>query len=420
MTPNINISSISCTLLNSLPPTNPVDSSQTVIGTSADLLFALLHAYLQTLGFRLNPATENTSNNLPPTWNATPESYSLKYSHERSSLSFVLKGVVLADKLLVHCVAVEDGSIYSLEYSLQSTFKDPKTSFPLQITIPSSALVSNNDAGTATEPILTADENPLLPLFKDGVNGVEGVLYQFKTAVVDKVAPNLNKEGYEAAPSSSTNAVAAGSGGDRLRDYGRGQGSDGDGGWVGGIPDPEARGGGGGGYGGYPGIRPGFGTGDIDLDPFGAAPGVIPPRGGFGGMHPGGGMYVGPDHPMFGGGGSGGSGGFGGGIYGGPGAILPPGAVPPNARFDPIGSFGGPPMGPGGTMRGGFGGGVGGIGNPFGDGGYGGGFPVGGGGVGRGGFGGRGRGRGGGPGGFRMGPDNDDMPPPGFGDDMYS
>lgn len=85
---------------------------------------------------------------------------------------------------------------------------------------------------------------------------------------------------------------------------------------------------------------------------------------------------VGPDHPMFGGGGVGGPR-----IPSGGGQFLPPGAVPPGARFDPIGPFGGPsPYRP-------F------AGRP----------PAG-----------RGGGRGGGP--FSGEPDNDELPPPGYTD----
>lgn len=57
-------------------------------------------------------------------------------------------------------------------------------------------------------------------------------------------------------------------------------------------------------------------------------------------MHPGGGMTVGPDHPMFGG-------------HGGinpsnpamPQHRFPPGSIPPGARFDPVSPFG-PQSGP--------------------------------------------------------------------------
>ncbi|KAJ2747844.1 hypothetical protein GGI20_000139 [Coemansia sp. BCRC 34301] len=55
------------------------------------------------------------------------------------------------------------------------------------------------------------------------------------------------------------------------------------------------------------------------------------------GVSEGGGMVVGPGHPMFRQGGDNDSGRPG--VFGGPQA-LPPGAVPPGARFDPIGPFG--------------------------------------------------------------------------------
>jgi len=57
-------------------------------------------------------------------------------------------------------------------------------------------------------------------------------------------------------------------------------------------------------------------------------------------------MIVGPNHPIFGQRAP-----RGGGIYGGP-QPLPRGSVPPGARFDPIGPFGGPNQG---QLRGGIG-----------------------------------------------------------------
>ncbi|KAJ3349364.1 hypothetical protein HDU83_000592 [Entophlyctis luteolus] len=347
------------------------------VPSRADLTVALLHALLVVLGFRISPDTltqssqhsqlENDGGRLPDGWNTVPETYSLAYRHERSALAFVVKAVVMADRLLVHCTATEDGSIYSATFILSEIFaRDAQ--FPVMLTPPPSA----------ADGVVTEDENPLLPLFAAGANGVENVLHVFKTTVVDRVAPNLNKEGYE--PVRTAGGVSSTSRENdgvrpvppRISPVFRG------------APAPQPIGG-------------NFGIGDVDLDPFAAAPGIIPPR--FG-MHPGGGMVVGPDHPIFSGGRDGGA------FYGGPGgAVLPPGAVPPNARFDPIGPFGPRPPAAGSGFRGG-GGGFGGIGNPFGDGGYGGhGFPRGSGGRG-------GRGQSG-----RFG---DDMPPPGFdNDDMY-
>jgi len=127
----------------------------------------------------------------------------------------------------------------------------------------------------------------------------------------------------------------------------------------------------------YGGIEPStinpFNVGRDDLDPLGSNPLIGPPR--FGGdigrgiPSRGGGMLVGPDHPMFGQRGPS----RGDEIFGGP-QNLPRGAVPPGARFDPIGPFGPQPLPRPGQPRG-----------------RGRNFPSG-------------------------GPDNDELPPPGYND----
>lgn len=94
-------------------------------------------------------------------------------------------------------------------------------------------------------------------------------------------------------------------------------------------------------------------VGDVDLNPLAAAPGVNPFSGRsdlYGGMHPGGGMFVGPEHPMF-------TGGIGGPRLGGPGYPNRPtmGSVPPGARFDPVMPFGPGSTSPFGSVRPGIG-----------------------------------------------------------------
>lgn len=110
-------------------------------------------------------------------------------------------------------------------------------------------------------------------------------------------------------------------------------------------------------------------VGRQDLDPI---PNPFAPAPLFGPIQPGGGMYVGPDHPMFAGRGGGQRRRDQAGPWGGDG-YLPSLGAPPGARFDPVGPFG------------------------------------------RGGFPGTGRGRGGPPGPFGGDPDNDEFFPPGPG-----
>jgi hypothetical protein len=45
---------------------------------------------------------------LPPQWNDHgPHAYTFQYTHPQSSLTFMLKGVTLADKFIVHGLAIE-------------------------------------------------------------------------------------------------------------------------------------------------------------------------------------------------------------------------------------------------------------------------------------------------------------------------
>ena len=84
------------------------------------------------------------------------------------------------------------------------------------------------------------------------------------------------------------------------------------------------------------GNYPNTGVGSYDLDPFAGSRGFVGTGGG--GMPYGGGMIVGPDHPMFNNPGSSMPG------MGRGGLRFPTGAVPPGARFDPVNPF--DPMGP--------------------------------------------------------------------------
>ncbi|KAJ1539683.1 hypothetical protein HK405_012566, partial [Cladochytrium tenue] len=363
----------------------------------ADLLVAVLHAYLTLLGFRLRglgeddsvaiaavapPAASSSASSaaqdagttplaqqadvLPSGWNASGDAFSLRYTHEQSTFTFLFKAVKVAKKLLLHCLAIQEGKVYSLEIDMDG-FVAPSATFPI-----TNDKISVDDASGQVEGL----EDVFASTEK-----LDEFLYLARSQLIDRVMPSINKPGYEPAPviSGSSSAPRAERApppsrepyaDDPLRDNRRGPPGFG----GGGFPAPY-----------YPGSSP-FGVGDVDLDPFAAAPGLVPPRGGFGrgGMHPGGGMFVGPDHPIFGGGGVGP---FGGGSGGAP-PFLPPGSVPPGARFDPIGPLGGGGVPfPGGPGRGGRPG----RGGP--------GFP--------------------GGGGYRAGPDNDELQPPGW-EDMFS
>ncbi|KAF9899264.1 hypothetical protein BX616_003131 [Lobosporangium transversale] len=383
----------------------------TILSSPYEGLAALSHALMTAVGFRLVGLGEDDTlepsrksiedlskaNELPERWNTSKESYSFRYTHSNSQLTYLIKCMRLAGKLVIHGTTIETNKICSLELDVKD-FTSPSY-FPYT---------------TATD----LSRDPLWNAFlsRSRTNDLIG---QFKIKMIQQLIPGLSKPGYqEEQPATNTNTntdTSTSSRGDSSGNSSSTPTSGGPAGYGpgiyrddpstfpgigGGVPlpgrpgfvprppifgdpfsaeDPDSMGFGGG-LGGFGGGRHNpFEIGRSDLDPFAGRHG----GGGFGG----GGMVVGPNHPMFGRPAPGPSSGSG--IYGGP-QPLPRGSVPPGARFDPIG-----PFGPGGGIGGPPGAGTAHRGPGF------------------------GRGRGAGPGSSFLGePDNDDAPPPGY-MDMY-
>ncbi|KAF9283640.1 hypothetical protein BGZ88_010380 [Linnemannia elongata] len=391
-------------------------ATTTLLKSEYEALAALSHAIMTAVGFRLIGLGEEDSveadrrniddlsraNVLPERWNSSTESYSFRYTHSQSQLTYVIKCMRMAGKFVIHGTTFETNQICSLDIQVKD-FTSPSY-FPFT---------------TRTD----VDKDPLWNGFisRSRINDFIG---QFKVKIVQQLIPGLSKPGYQEDRAAST-TTTTGEGGDRLRDPASTGSSTGGGRGRDYYPDDPSS------FPGHPG-RPGFiprppifgdpfsadepdfgggynpyEIGRSDLDPFagriGGGLGGIGGPGGFGGIGGiggiggggGGGMIVGPGHPMFrrpppGGGGIGG----GGGIYGGP-QPLPRGSVPPGARFDPIGPFG--PTG--GHGRGGAPGAGSAHQDPH---------------RGVGGVPGQGRGRGGPTSTFPGEPDNDEAPPPGY------
>lgn len=294
-------------LQNVLPPTRKrLESPQ-------DGLAALIHTVMVSIGFRLvgvdesSPARSILNSVLPDEWNQHgPGNYTFRYKHEQSSLEFVVKVVKLGSRTLINSIAVESDKAATLDISTND-FASPSF-FPHDAT--------------------AADAQPLVHGFISS-NRVADLVSQFQLTTVQKLIPGLRKEGYtEQSTDSSTNAggsqpraeappparsslVEPPYGPDRSRLYNPPQG----------IPAIGRR----------------------DLDPIPHNPFAPPPL--FPG-NAGDGMYVGPNHPIFGGGFRGPNFPGGRGPWGGDG-FLPPMGAPPGARFDPVGPGLGPfPGGP--------------------------------------------------------------------------
>ncbi|KAG0225149.1 PI31 proteasome regulator N-terminal-domain-containing protein [Mortierella sp. GBAus27b] len=339
----------------SKPSTSEAEGPSTLLESQYEALAALSHAIMTAAGFKLVGLSEedklettgnDQANKLPARWNSSKESYSFRYTHSNSQLKYLIKCMRMAGKFVIHGTTLETNKICSLEIGVEDFTS--ASYFPLT---------------TSTD----LNKDPLWNGFISRFR-VKDLITRFKTSIVQTLIPGLVMKGYQETATDTRTTPGEGS---RSDDRGANRGGIGRGGvdpgyypddpsgfpGIGGIPGVP-------GVGGIPGLgRPGFiprppifgdpfsaedpspfSIGRSDLDPFG---GRIGGFGGIGGPGPfgggiggstGGGMIVGPNHPMFRPPGVGGIGG-GGGLYGGP-QPLPRGSVPPGARFDPIGPFG--------------------------------------------------------------------------------
>ncbi|KAH7879641.1 PI31 proteasome regulator N-terminal-domain-containing protein [Lentinula edodes] len=350
--------------LTSLIPTL-LPPNQKSLQSPQDALAVLSHAILSSLAFRLiavddsNNNNEINSNSLPENWNSHgPGGYTFRYKHEQSSLEFVVKLTKLGKRTVVNAIAVESDKTSTLDISTDD-FTSP-SSFPY---------ILNTDTNSSSS------SSPLVHCYISS-SRITDFVSQFKLKIIQKLVPGLRKDGYteevdldDKSSTSTTNNTHS------LNPVRPGPSRT--------IPrynpdeeefpmrfpptrNPSSH------------IAPNnpLEIGRRDLDPIPGGSFQPPPL--FPQSGSGDGMFVGPDHPIFGGRigqGQGSGGGFGPGIGGGGiGGIggrgprwggdgfLPPMGAPPGARFDPVGPMFGP--GPGGVGIGLFpGGGVSGIGS---------------------------------------------------------
>ncbi|KAI0650618.1 PI31 proteasome regulator N-terminal-domain-containing protein [Trametes meyenii] len=284
-------------LLHALP--NVLPDKKKKLESPQDALAALVHTVFTVLGFRLigidesGPTRTFEDNVLPEEWNQHgPGNYALRYKHEQSSLEFLVKVVKLGSRTLINSIAIETDKAATLDIS--TTDFTSASFFPHDLS--------------------SSAPSPLVHGFISS-NRVDDFVSQLKLTTVQKLIPGLRKDGY--TDQADTNAGPS-----------RPRGPDA----PPARPHPE---------------QPPYAPEDIfprvsprspleigrrDLDPFPSNP-FSPPS-----LFPGNsgdGMFVGPNHPIFGPG-MRGRGPGGNGPWGGDG-FLPPLGAPPGARFDPIG-----------------------------------------------------------------------------------
>ncbi|KAF9534174.1 PI31 proteasome regulator N-terminal-domain-containing protein [Crepidotus variabilis] len=299
-------------LLSNIPSLLPEDGK--TLKSAQDGIAALLHGALVALAFRLTGVEESSTSNsaisnniLPASWNAHgPGHYTFNYRHDQSSLNFVIKVSKLGSRTVINAIAVESDKVASLDVSTDD--------------FTSSSFYPKTIESSGTPPLVHGFISS---------NRVSDLISQFKLKIITKLVPGLQKEGYTEQSTEPVSASGSRPSQPTLRAPNPRPDAPPD------APERNAY---------QPPLQPRnpLEIGRRDLDPFPANP--FSPPSLFGGR--GDGMFVGPEHPIFGG--ERGINPPGRGPFGGDG-FLPPMGAPPGARFDPIA----PGIGPFGPRRGG-------------------------------------------------------------------
>jgi len=303
-------------------------SPNTTLRSPQDALAVLVHTIMLSLSFRLigiddsSLPKEFSDGKLSEGWSTQgPGHYAFRYRHEQSSLEFLVKLTKLADRTLINAIAL--GSDRTATLDIKTSDYTSESFFPV---VPNSG-------------------SPLVHGFISSAR-VSDFVSIFKLKILSNIMPGLHKPGYqestesgvESTPSQGSRASNRPQQQPRNDPYPRRPDIDPD---PLRVPRPESH---------IPPDNPlSIGRRDLDPVPMGsnpfAPPPLFPPNAGDG-------MFVGPDHPIFGGRiPSRGSGDGLRGPWGGDG-FLPPMGAPPGARFDPIFPEGGGL--PGGGRRGGL------------------------------------------------------------------
>jgi len=257
------------------------------INSEAELAVLFIHSQFLDNNFKLISIKENDSKvkneeklnvleKLPIEWNNTPNNWTFIYQHDTTNNKYYINIVKMMNMLTINSLILETEKVYSIQISLSNLFQE--CTFPLSKI--EKKYFNEEKFKTIINNINLEIINKLLPTIK----------YHNELPVSQETSRILPQDDNEIEFN------------DPLR-----------------INRPNIR---------RNPVNPMVpNPGNFDLDPFNS----MGPSGG-------GGLIMGPNNPIFNNIGDDydlESGGF----YGGP-TILPPGAVPAGARFDPIGPFG--------------------------------------------------------------------------------
>lgn len=163
--------SITSTIISS------IDNEKPSFRNPIDAIIVALHITMKSLQFRCVGCGEvidekENEKLLPEGWNKSQDAYSFRYKHPKSSMTFLVKSIVMGEKLLVHGLAIEDNKIHTFELSPKDYIQHESW--------------NNNNQSS-------------ISIYKN----LQDLISLFKINIVNKLLPPPEKEGYEHTTTST-------------------------------------------------------------------------------------------------------------------------------------------------------------------------------------------------------------------------
>lgn len=151
-----------------------------------------------TFSITLDDATKDRKS-LPENWNATTTwNYAFRFAHSQSSLQYLVKISRLGGKAVINGLGIGDDKVHTVDFVIKDFFSE--SSFPF--TLPP----SSSDSTSAT-----ADPDRQLKSLQDlfiSPGRMADLATLFKLQVIQKLAPALQKAGYEESPAHDSSQTS--------------------------------------------------------------------------------------------------------------------------------------------------------------------------------------------------------------------
>ncbi|KAK3324584.1 PI31 proteasome regulator N-terminal-domain-containing protein [Cercophora scortea] len=192
-----------CQAMADALPTHPKDDTTSDLSSSLDVIALFVHACMVSLEFRLLGFTDEAkietectrlAPRLPSTWNNSLNSHSFVYAHTQSSMRFVLRVDRLGGKIEIRGLGVGDERINRLELTARDYVAS--SALPLRIPLDDAGEEVRSDLPQKLSQVFTS---------QDKLTDLATLL---KTKIIQRLLPNLAKEGYEESTPEDTSQTS--------------------------------------------------------------------------------------------------------------------------------------------------------------------------------------------------------------------